>query len=146
MKFLILIGALALMLSGCASYTASRDILSVYTDKSPSPVTREQACDIARAEAKEREGFPDEPRIPNKGSTFIIVSANRINDGGWRAIARSSVSSNRPDGGGGAMFRDVPAAVVTIDADGKVVGYSRHMHDEIYEARKRAGSRHPAAP
>ena len=122
------------MLNGCASYTASKNILSVYTDNSPSPLTWKQACDIAKREAMARDDFVDEPRIPNKGSRLILVTANRINAGGWRAIARSAVSENRPDAGGGAAYLDVPAAVITIDANGTVVGYARYTKDKIYRA------------
>ncbi len=127
------------MLNGCASHTASKNILSVYTDSSPSPVTWEQACNIAKREAKARDHFPDEPRIRNKGSQLILVTANRINDGGWRAIARSAVSENRADAGGGAAYLNVPAAVITIDANGEVINYARYTNDQIYEAEQGSG-------
>lgn len=139
MKRLLQIGALALMLNGCASNPASQNIISVYTDGSPSPVTREQACNIAKREAKARDNFLDEPRIRHKPSQLIIVTANRINEGGWRAIARSSVSENGADGGGGAAFLNVPAAVVTIAANGKVIDYARYTNDQIYQAQQDSG-------
>lgn len=138
MKLLAQMGTLAFLLNGCASYIASQNILSVYTDDSPSSVTWEQACEIAKREAMERDNFVDEPRIPNKGSQFVLVTANRINEGGWRAIARSAVSENRPDAGGGAAYLDVPAAVVTIDATGEVIEYARYTNDQIYEAEQRS--------
>lgn len=136
MKTLLQIAALALVLHGCASYTVSKDILSVHTDNSPSPLTWQQACDIAKREAMARDNFVDEQRIPNKATRLILVTANRINAGGWRAIARSAVSENRPDAGGGAAYLDVPAAVVTIDANGKVVRYARYTNDQIYRAEQ----------
>jgi hypothetical protein len=134
MKSLLTLSAIASMLSGCASYTASKEILSVYTDKSPSPLTMEQACEIAKREAMARDNFLDEPRIRNKSSELIIVSAKRINHGGWRAIARRSISDNLPDGGGGAVFMSVPVPVITIDANGEVIGYTHYTLDQITRA------------
>ncbi|MES2477256.1 MAG: hypothetical protein V4640_15835 [Verrucomicrobiota bacterium] len=136
MKLPIQFAAITFLFSGCASHTASTDILSVYTDNSPSPVTWEQACEIAKREAKARDSFLDEPRIPNKQSKLILVTANRINNGGWRAIVRSAVSDNRPDAGGGAAYLNVPAAVVTIEASARVASYARYSNDQIYKAEQ----------
>ena len=136
MKFLFTLSAIASTLSGCASYTASKEIVSVYTDKSPSPLTVEQACEIAKREAMARDHFLDEPRIRNKPSKLINVQAKRINRGGWRAIAYQAASENRPDGGGSEVFLDVPTPVITIDANGKVVSYTHHTISQITRAKE----------
>ena len=137
MKLLPTLSVIALMLSGCASYTAYKDIVSVYTDKSPSPLTLEQVGEIAKRESISRDNFVDETRIRGKKSKLIVVTAKRINDGGWRAIARQSSSDNLPDGGGGAVFLvDLPTAVITIDANGKVVNYTHYTTDQITKAEQ----------
>lgn len=112
--------------------------MSVYTDKSSSPLTFEKACEIAKREAKARDHFVDVPRIHNKRSKLIFVEAKRINHGGWRAIAYAGDSENRPDGGGGVVFLNVPTPVITIDANGNVVSYTHHTVDEITRAERPA--------
>ncbi|MES2660802.1 MAG: hypothetical protein V4689_19410 [Verrucomicrobiota bacterium] len=141
MKLLPTLSVIAFLLSGCASYIASKEIVSFYTDQSPSPLTVEEVVKIAKREAKARDHFLDEPRISGKKSEFILVSANRINAGGWRAIARSSVSYNRPDGGAGAVFLNVPVPVMTIDANGQVLSYRHYSNDEIRRAEVAAAGK-----
>jgi hypothetical protein len=143
MKLLLTLSAIASTLSGCASYTASKDIVSVYTDKSPSPLSVKQVDEIAKREAKARDHFLDEPRIRNKRSKLIIVTAKRINHGGWRAIAYAAESENKPDGGGGAVFLNVPTPVITIDANGNVVSYTHYTPDQITHAEQFAAGNRP---
>ncbi len=44
------------------------------------------------------------------------------------------VNTNGRDGA--SAYIDVPAAVVTIDREGKIIGYTRHSMQEIYEAEQ----------
>lgn len=124
--------AVALVFTSCASLSPR------FTDGSDSHLTQEEAFEIAKSTVAENESWPDEPRIKNQGSRFVTYTAERTNRGGWRVIARPSRSSNRPDGGGGAMFEPVPAAVIRISEEGKVTDYS-HIS---YEASCREFARH----
>jgi hypothetical protein len=133
----ILAIALALLFTGCATSPNFNGIQSVYTDQSTSPLTREQAFEIGKREAMAREGFVDEPRIPDKTTKLVSGSANRINQGG-RVIARQMVCTNGRDGA--SAWMDVPAAVVTIDSEGRVVDYTRHSLEEVYKAERASAS------
>jgi hypothetical protein len=126
----------AFAIVGCATKPDYSQIQSVYTDQSPSSLSREQAFTIAKREAIIREGFTDEPRVPFKTTRMVTGTSSRINDGGWRVIARAMVCTNERDGAN--TYRDVPAAVVTINREGKIVGYTRHSMQEIYEAEQGA--------
>ena len=133
--YLAIIFAFAIV--GCATKPDYSQIQSVYTDQSPSSISREQAFTIAKREAIAREGFTDEPRVPFKTTRMVTGASNRINDGGWRVIVRAMVCTNRRDGAN--AYIDVPGAVVTIDRDGKIIGYTRHSMQEIYKAEQGGG-------
>ena len=124
----------AFAIVGCATQPDHSQIQSVYNDQSPSSISREQAITIAKREAIAREGFIDEPRVPFKTTKEVTGTANRINNGGWRVTARAMVNTNGRDGA--SAYIDVPAAVITIDRDGKIIGYTRHSMQEIYEAEQ----------
>lgn len=136
MRNLFTLGLLAFVFTGCGSLSIPKEFRTGYTDKSETPVTKDEAWAIAKREVRARDHFADEPRERGKPSKFITGQSTRIDDGKWRVIARAVTSENAPDGGWGAAYLPGPAVVVTIDGNRNVVGYNHYTNEEVDAAVK----------
>lgn len=121
MKYLYLLLAIVCF-GGCSSPAPDYHPESGFSDHSSSPISETQARNIAKAEVEKREGWPENKLRPDGIIDCVLYSTDRINNGGWRVIARRAIAENRVETVCG--YVEAPAAVILINKKGAVKKYT----------------------
>lgn len=91
-------------------------------DRSTSPLSQGQAYTIAKAEVAKRERWPENKVGSDHLTHTVAYGASRVNDGGWRVVARQAVTDGHAVGWYGGS-----ADIIVIDKQGKVTDYFKNV-------------------
>ena len=126
MNLIFRLSFLGVLLAGCATHSPLTDKGGASPDRaadgSPSPITEEQAWKIAGRMVTQREGWVEYQPGANGLIDVISYRARRINNGGWKVMARKGITDSHRER---IVYRPGLSAMVIVSKFGTVTHYDR---------------------